>query len=506
MSIVADFCPADLSAYEKEQAELKKKFHFPDRLARSLKLREELEASLPVELSGIEDAIAAEAELFPPVDLYLEDGSFLFSDTPVRKSHTLFSFLKEKAGEQWEMIFGGRFHEAAPLQPGESPKQKPKRIERSMTFTDGVNLHQADQLREEARCFLSGDHRRYGYTPEDIGTIMAIANILVFFRADAFGCFEWEDSISTARSDRHIAEADRSAVLKMVDAVVSQQTALTAICKILEEHWAPLHVRTRRATVRRLLVELGEFGYLSFYSDCVKGERGQPMVFTMLNVPALLALHEQAEVKIWESFDASATATVGGAYQYGSIMGSDGRHMPAHMGNSARVLFNALFVGTLYNREHYENPPMSTEDAIDQKWEVERRRRATIAAQFIRLDVEFGASRDRLGESSPKTSFLRRQWNSFLERFPWLTQVLKDHRYQVDKFAHIPAWEVAGINEIWERRWDEWCSSSGQFVDAGDRRWSVEEFLKGAFDYAMEYPQVLGRMKFERYYGKAQIA
>lgn len=463
----------------------------------------------------IDRAIALGKVNFPvsdmALDAYPDDGwGSIFFENPTPPAQVNPSvFLDELLGQGkrllaggWSLIRGYQIIRATPTEMGSTPCQKSIMNKEYLTCAGGVlDLDRLEGERARARTFLGGEHRPRGYSGEDWGTILALCNILTFQRAETFGCFEWEAAIADSKSKRHIVGADREAALEMVQAEVSQETALSLICKLLGQHWGPLKPRVRRNTVRRITKDLQVAGYLDFYSDFEPGVRGQNTVFTRLDVVGLLVLHEQAEEALEESFDRVLVKAIAGI-EYEVSCSEDGRHMPGHKANSGRVLFNALFPGAGYRREHYDDQPEDWDMADEFRETAQLRTNAAIAQKFLKVDLEFEQALRWCGEGHAKTVWLRRQRSQLLDRYRWLEVTLEDYKGHPEAFDAEELGDAARSNGRWYRLIDLWEERSGSVIEnlEGVRR-SLSEFKNDCLAYALEYPRTIGRLHFDRVFG-----
>jgi hypothetical protein len=421
-------------------------------------------------------------------DIFFESGP-----RPYKSKSSIHSFSSLLL-EGWKAIWKGAFRTETSDEPQNEPKQKAKK--NTKTYTDGVGSERLSKLRADALAFLNADFRPCGYSHEDVGTVMAIANILLFQRANAYDCFEWEESMPGSKCDRHVTVANRFDVQLMVEDVVSLHMPLNGICTLLASEWSTLHVRTRRATVRRILQEMRDAGLIDYYSDFEHGIRAQPMVFTRIDVPALMVLHEQAEAKLVEGFTVLYTRDEPGlSYEF---MGGEGdRYIPTHMGNSARLLFNAFFPGAGYRREHHDEQPETWEETYRVRADERRRTRADISERFLKLDLDLDEVVYHAGDRSPKANWLRREWQRMLDRYKWLDEILARYKGHPERFERQPAMEVDRIREIWYRITELWEVRSGNSITVpnGDVV-TFDEFVDDAFKYATYHAGILGAEMF----------
>lgn len=439
-----------------------------------------------------------------PEELDMEKTAPTAQGTPSLINNSIHFDNEKRAGDDgWIIIHGGQLIPVNSAGGNEGIKQRARSNKEGLSFAVGVGLEGLESLRGTAQTFLSGEHRKFGYAPEDLGTILGITNILLYFRGAAFDCFKFEKAMAGAKSDRHIWGADRGKTIRMAEAEVSQSGAIAQICDLLGKHWESLGVRTRRGTVRRFLQELEDFGFLEYFSDYEPGVRGQSAVFTRLDVPALLALHEQCEALIEEGFEFSVRQESAGlTYELPCSEEGGGRHMPFHRGNSARVLFNALFPGAGYRRDHHDEQPEDWEKSAEVREDAEQRTKSRIAFRFLELDLDFQKAKRSRGESHPRTSWLRRRWLQMLDRYRWLHQTLENYRGEPEAFEPVELEAAASINERWWRLVEAWEDRVGAFVEGLDGQLvAAADFTADCLDYARQHPGLIGSLKFNRVFG-----
>ena len=169
------------------------------------------------------------------------------------------------------------------------------------------------------------------------------------------------------------------------------------------------------------------------------------------------------------------------------------------MGNSVRLLFNAFFPGAGYGREHYDEQPEDLGLVEEAREKQGKRFRSDLSFDFLRLDMQLSESIQYTGDRSAQSIDLRRQWTRKIERYRWLEGVLRDYKGRPEFFNQMPVGEVAKVNDIWQRLIDVWhdCVDGWVSYPNGESQ-PLRDHIKEAFDYAMTYPQVLGRKVFNR--------
>jgi hypothetical protein len=393
MSIVADFCPADLSNQPIGRTGSKKKrirngrsrfARFVDRTFAGKADRKDLSVAEINEL--LIAAECADQEQGESLTLLDYRGFGPYNSNELISS---FSLLQDKAlpGDEIVLRCGAIYLEKG---EGKASLTDDRGVIRAKTWKPLLSEDREQRFQELSEVASSRTHKQ-------ALTLMGLINHVLHHAADSFGVIEWAKGFEGCR---RIERIDREGAQLLVKTEWKLWCSVSSAASAIAEHWSGVAAPSSRQSVKRAAAWLKENGFLDYeHDEFVPGVWGKSRRYHSVDVQGCLMLFNVLEGEI-------------GGYE----------ELPTHHGSLIKHLWNQVFNGWGYRRKG--EPDTKEPDDLDQTlaWRERRSKPVDWGAESLRTSVltaldelieRWRSLRSALGMGTPEEIAAKAEWQQF---------------------------------------------------------------------------------------------